>query len=205
MGQDRRRRCGPARYRAGPHPRGVPAAELRRPAAGLLGVRGGLGRSGVRPLRAAQCACPQDGGLRHCRRVAQGAGRNAGRLLLRADGTGRRPGRPIFRRRGAGELHTEPGPAACEAGRRAGALRRAAGRAAGHGQYRPDQRHHRLPGAGLLLLGQCPRHPGGSGHRRALCRSGARREYRRAEGEDFGLHQCLWPPSPGQYRHPGRR
>ena len=43
-------------------------------------------------------------------------------------------------------------------------LRQAGGRGPGDRQHRPDHRHHRLPGAGLLHPGQRPRHSGGPGH-----------------------------------------
>ncbi len=41
-------------------------------------------------------------------------------------------------------------------------------RRAGHAQYRAHLRHHRLPGPGLLLPGQCPLHSLGAGSDQAL-------------------------------------
>ena len=72
-------------------------------------------------------------------------------------------------------------------------------------QCRPDHRHHRLPGPGLLRPGQCPLDPGAQRHRQALRRSRAPAGHRRAEDQDLRLHQCLRPSPCRPYRHTGRR
>ena len=75
----------------------------------------------------------------------------------------------------------------------------------GHAEHRPDQRHHRLPGPGLLRAGQRPGDPHRPGHRPAVRRPGPGRDDRRAEDQDQRLHQRLRPPPRRPHRHPRRR
>ena len=71
-------------------------------------------------------------------------------------------------------------------------------------QCRPDHRHHRLPGPGLLRPGQCPLHPHRPEHRQEVRRPRPPARYRRTQDQDFRLHQCLRPSPCRPYRHPGR-
>ena len=89
--------------------------------------------------------------------------------------------------------------------RPAGDLRAAEGAGPGHAQCRPDHRHHRLPGPGLLRPGQCALDSDRAGHRQALRRPRPPARDRRAQDQDLRLHQCLRPSSCRPHRHPGRR
>ena len=91
------------------------AGDKRRP-------RARRGRqSGVRRLgRAEHGAAPRQR-LCHRHRLAEADRRHAGRRHGRADGAGRRPRRALQPRRDARQPRAEPGPAACGAGRPAGA------------------------------------------------------------------------------------
>ena len=75
----------------------------------------------------------------------------------------------------------------------------------GRGQLRAGRRHHRLPGAGLLHLGQRPLDPGGAGPVAAARRARAAGRGRRGADQHLGLHQRLRPPPRRQHRHPRRR
>ena len=72
-------------------------------------------------------------------------------------------------------------------------------------QRRPRRRHHRLPGARLLLARQRPLDPDRRAHLHALRRSSPPARHRRTANQDFWLHQRLRPPSRRPHRHPRRR
>ena len=154
-------------------------------------------RNNVQPHKAA--------GLRHRRGLAEGHRRDARRRHRRADGGRRRPRRALRpddmrvtheQNLVLPHVKLDDLPAVWAALEAAGLATR---------QHRPDHRHHRLPGAGLLRPGQCPGDPDRPAHRRALRRSGPRRGDRRAEDQDLRLHQRLRPPPRRPHRHPGRR
>ena len=72
-------------------------------------------------------------------------------------------------------------------------------------ECQPDHRHHRLPGAGLLLARQCALDPDRAGTDPAFCQSRHRQPDRPAAHQHFRLHQCLRTSSRRPYRHSGRR
>ncbi len=84
-------------------------------------------------------------------------------------------------------------------------LRRAGRRRPCRRQCRPRHRHHRLPRPRLLRARQCPLDSGGAAHLRGFRGLGARTGNRRAEDQDFRLHQCLRAPPCRPYRHSRRR
>ena len=79
-------------------------------------------------------------------------------------------------------------------------------------QHRPrdaerqsGHRHHRLPGAGLLLAGQCALDPDRAGIDAALRQSRHRRSDRPAAHQHLRLHQRLRPSPCRPHRHSRRR
>ncbi len=74
-----------------------------------------------------------------------------------------------------------------------------------HAERQSGLRHHRLPGAGLLLAGERALDSDRAGTDAAVCQSRHRRPDRPAAHQYLRLHQCLRPPPCRPYRHSGRR
>ena len=95
--------------------------------------------------------------------VAEAGGRPSRRRHRRPDGRGRRSRRQIFLRRNPRRPRAEPGAAARRQARPARAVEGARQNRPRDAEHQPGLRHHRLPGAGLLLAGQCALDPDRAG------------------------------------------
>ena len=143
----------------------------------------------------------RDARLRRRDRLAEGHRRPARRRQRRPDGRRRRSRRGLFARRDPGLARAEPDPAACRARRSAGGLRPPRLGRPRDAERRRDQRHHRLPGPGLLRARHRALDPRRPAHRAEIRRRRARKERRPAEDQDLRLHQRLRPPPCRPYRH----
>ena len=169
VGEDRRRRRSICRTPSWP---ASAAPSLRSPSRPCRRVSAAFeaAKAPIRPSPASPATTSRahkKPGYAIVERLAEDDRRDAGRLhapsrwrlvadLAERYSHGRDPGHP----------RAEPGPAAREAGRPAGgAMQALAAAGLASAQHRPDQRHHRLPGAGLLRPGQRPGDPDRPGHR----------------------------------------
>ena len=117
----------------------------------------------------------------------------------------RRSRRQIFLRRNPRRPRAESRAAPCRPARPAGAVEGARQDRRRHAERQSGLRHHRLPGAGLLLAGECALDPDRAGTDAALRQSRHRQPDRPAAHQHFRLHQCLRPSSCRPYRHSRRR
>ena len=137
--------------------------------------------------------------------VAEAGRRTARRRHRRPDGCDRRSRRQIFLRRNPRRPRAESGAAPCRQARPAGAVEGARQDRRRDAERQSGLRHHRLPGAGLLLARQRALDPDRAGIDPALRQSRHRQPDRAAAHQHLRLHQCLRPSSRRPYRHSRRR
>ena len=148
---------------------------LRKAAAHAGRAEAGRADPHVRALAQELGVPAQGAGLFDRDAVAEAGRRPARRRHRRPDGRGRRSRRQIFVRRNPRRPRAEPGAAACRQARPAGAVEGARQDRARDAERQSGLRHHRLPGAGLLLAGQCALDPDRAGTDAALRQSRHRR------------------------------
>ena len=165
---DARRRADARSFRRRGNPLALLLSGLRKAAAHAGRAEAGGARSAVRALAQELGGSAQGAGLFDRDAVAEAGGRPARRCHRRPDGRGRRSRRQVFVRRNPRRPRAEPGAAACRQARPAEAVEGARPDRARDAEHQSGHRHHRLPGAGLLLAGQCALDPDRAGIDAAL-------------------------------------